>query len=228
VREGSFRNRDPPPFCARGSVGATGGPEEIRAVVAATLNLRAGELVGVLGRSGSGKTTLLNLVAGWERPDRGEIRWLADGQSDPGDLSWHELAVLPQRFGLMEELTVRENVAFPARLAGEAASARPRVEGLLAELGLDMLADRYPAETSVGQQQRTGLARALVLSPRLLVADEPSGHQDAGWAAAVFGALRAATASGTCCLVATHNAEITPYLDGVFTMTNGCLEAQGV
>jgi len=75
----------------------------------------------------------------------------------------------------------------------------------------------------VGQQQRTALARALALSPRLLVADEPTGHQDAGWAAAVFESLRHVAAGGTCCLVATHNEEAAPYLDVMYRMTNGRL-----
>lgn len=201
------------------------GPEEIHAVEDASLRLHSGELVGVMGRSGSGKTTLLNIVVGWERPDSGDVRFVADGAADPPDgLLWADLSVLPQKFGLIEELTVRENVAYPMRLAPEVDGAGARIHELLAELGLHELADRYPAETSVGQQQRTALARALVLSPRLLVADEPTGHQDAGWAAAVFEALRRATARGTCCLVATHNEEATPYLDVVYSMANGQLQ----
>ena len=201
------------------------GPEKIHAVDDASLTLRSGELVGVMGRSGSGKTTLLNMIAGWERPDRGAVRFVAEGVARaPSDLRWSELAVLPQKFGLVEELTVRENVAYPARLARAVDTVQARVDELLAELGLDELADRYPAETSVGQQQRTALARALALSPRLLVADEPTGHQDAGWAGAVFESLRLAAAQGTCCLVATHNEEAAQYLDVVYTMANGRLE----
>ena len=123
----------------------------------------------------------------------------------------------------MEELTVRENVEYPARLCGLLAKLRERVDRLLSELGLEELADRLPLETSIGEQQRTALARALVLSPRLLLADEPTGHQDAAWADKVLAHLREAAVGGTCCLVATHNTEATPYFDVVHTMRNGRL-----
>ena len=105
----------------------------------------------------------------------------------------------------MEELTVRENVEYPARLAKRLPELAGRVDELLGALGLVDLADRLPVETSIGEQQRTALARALVLSPRLLLADEPTGHQDAGWSERVLVALRDAAAGGTSCLVATHN-----------------------
>lgn len=98
---------------------------------------------------------------------------------------------------------------------------RPRVERLIELLGLEEVGERAPSETSVGQQQRAALARALVLSPRLLLADEPTGHQDALSARAVFRALREATAGGTCCLVATHNEEAEALFDVVLTMANG-------
>ena len=80
----------------------------------------------------------------------------------------------------MEELTVA-SVEYPARLAKRLPELAGRVDELLGALGLADLADRLPVETSIGEQQRTALARALVLSPRLLLADEPTGHQDAGW-----------------------------------------------
>jgi putative ABC transport system ATP-binding protein len=103
-------------------------------------------------------------------------------------------------------------------------SARERVDQLLGALGLEGLERRAPSETSVGQQQRTALARALVLRPRLLLADEPSGHQDAMWARGVFGCLREAAAEGTACLVATHNEEVFGYFDEVVRMANGRVE----
>jgi putative ABC transport system ATP-binding protein len=181
-------------------------------------------MVGLMGRSGSGKTTLLNVLAGWERADAGSIFWLGDLEARLPERRWHEIAVLPQKFGLIEELTVRENIEYPARLHGSLESARKRVEELLGALGLEELERRAPSETSVGQQQRTALARALVLRPRLLLADEPSGHQDAMWARGVFGCLRAAAADGTACLVATHNEEVSGYFDEVVRIANGRVE----
>jgi ABC-type lipoprotein export system ATPase subunit len=160
---------------------------QTKALRDATVELRAGELAVVVGRSGSGKSTLLMLLGGWL-------------EADGPDPSWADIAYVPQRFGLVPELTVRENVDLPARLAG--------VEGatleLLDRLALTELADRFPAEVSIGQQQRVAVARALCLRPRILLVDEPSSHQDAASAERVWALLEWAAEQGTSCLVATH------------------------
>jgi ABC-type lipoprotein export system ATPase subunit len=201
------------------------GAEEIHALDGVNLFLREGEVAGLVGRSGSGKTTLLNVLGGWERPDRGTLTWAGNGGHRLlADRPWRDLAIVPQSFGLMEELTVRENVEYPARLAHALPQLGGRVEELLETLGLVDLSQRLPVETSIGEQQRTALARALVLSPRLLLADEPTGHQDAGWTERVLLCLREAAAAGTSCLVATHNPAAAPYFDAVHTMSNGRLE----
>ena len=147
------------------------GPETIPAVSDATLDLRRGEVGVLVGRSGSGKSTLLTLLAGLQAPGGGEIRYELSS-ADPARLPWRELAFLPQRFGLLPELSVRENVEYPARLAGALDENGPAVEALLEQLGLAELAGRPPQETSIGQQQRTALARALTLRPAVLLADE--------------------------------------------------------
>ena len=201
----------------------TRGPERIEALDGVSLRLEAGTLTGLMGRSGSGKTTLLNILAGWERPDSGGVTWAGGRQFDAERATWAGVSVVPQKFGLVEELTVRENVEYPARLAGTLERDRAKADELLAELALEELADRVPAETSVGQQQRTGLARALLLGPTLLLADEPTGHQDSGSAERVFACLRRAANEGTCCLVATHNRDVAPYLDDFLVIENGRL-----
>jgi putative ABC transport system ATP-binding protein len=194
------------------------GGAVVEAVRDASLELRRGELGVLLGRSGSGKSTLLSLLAGWQPPDSGEI--LGDGLSS---LSWAELGYLPQRFGLTPELTVRENVELPARLAGRRTELSSRIDELLAELGLSELAHRRPPETSIGQQQRTALARAVVLEPSVLVADEPSSHQDAGWHDAVWRLLDETAAAGTACLVATHEVGATFYATRVWEIAEGTI-----
>jgi len=196
------------------------GPETIHALVDGTVDLERGEVGALLGRSGSGKSTLLTVLAGLAQPDGGTLRY-ALGAAAPADLPWRELAFLPQRFGLLPELSVRENVEFPARLSGSAAN----VEGLLERLGLDELADRPPHETSIGQQQRTALARALVLRPVVLLADEPTSHQDAGWRDAVWHTLVEAAESGTACLVATHEEEIARYANRVWQVDGGVVKS---
>ncbi|HSJ93099.1 MAG TPA: ATP-binding cassette domain-containing protein, partial [Gaiellaceae bacterium] len=191
--------------------------EDVVAVDGVSLDVHAGRLAAIVGRSGSGKTTVLSLLAGWERPDAGTV-------SVPGT-AWADVAVLPQRFGLLPELSVRENVAYPLRLVGDPDAAR--VEELLVSLGLEELADRAPSETSIGQQQRTALARALVVRPRVLLADEPTGHQDAGSALAVVRALRDAAEAGTACLVATHDEEVAGLCDETLAMAGGRLAGVG-
>jgi ABC-type lipoprotein export system ATPase subunit len=157
----------------------------------ATLSVHAGELALVVGRSGSGKSTLLMLAGGWVEADSGTVAPRLDG--------WGALAYVPQRFGLVPELSVRENVELPARLA----AATPASE-LFERLAIAELGDRYPAEISIGQQQRVAVARALRLEPRVLLVDEPTAHQDAAHAELVWAALVGAAAGGSACLVATH------------------------
>jgi putative ABC transport system ATP-binding protein len=178
-----------------------------------SLDVRGGELAVLLGRSGSGKSTLLMAVGGWLQPDSGSVR-------TPGP-RWHETAQLAQRFGLLPELSVAENVALPLRLRG--ASDEARVAELLGRLGLSQLRDRTPGETSIGQQQRTAIARALVDRPAALLADEPSSHQDARSAALVWSALDAACAEGTACLVATHDETAAIQADRVWRIEDGAI-----
>jgi putative ABC transport system ATP-binding protein len=197
--------------------------EDVHAVEDASLRLQPAEIVGLIGRSGSGKSTLLNVIGGWERADSGRIRW--DGRDGAGPPPWAELAVLPQRLGLIDELTIRRNVEYPARLAGSLDERRNLVDELLETLGLSALQERYPKEVSVGEQQRTALARALVLTPRVILADEPTSHQDHAWARSAFRAIRRVTEAGTCCVVATHDDAIAPYLDRLLVMKDGRVEA---
>jgi putative ABC transport system ATP-binding protein len=199
------------------------GDEIVHAVQDVSLSVGEAEVVGLVGRSGSGKTTLLSLVAGWEHPDSGTIDW-ADGRPLDEVPAWREVSVLPQKFGLIEELTVRQNIEYPARLAGTLDASEELLDELMESLGLTALQLRYPKETSIGEQQRTALARALALSPRLLLADEPSGHQDGSFHERVFATIRRAATRGTTCLVATHNEEAAPHVDRVVHISDGRLE----
>jgi putative ABC transport system ATP-binding protein len=196
------------------------GDEVVHALDDVSLTLRAGELVGLVGRSGSGKTTLLNVIAGWEHADGGTIDRVGTHSAIPG---WDELAVVPQKLGLFDELSVRENLEYPARLHGRLEELGGRVDELMEDLGIAHLAARYPKETSLGEQQRTAVARALVLAPTLVLADEPTGHQDAVSERRVLEAFGRAAAEGGSCLIATHNASLAPRLDRVLEMADGRL-----
>jgi ABC-type lipoprotein export system ATPase subunit len=196
------------------------GGETVHALHGVSLRLHSAELVALMGRSGSGKTTLLNVVGGWEPPDGGRVHGPA---VDRRPLRWDDVAMLPQHLGLIDELSLRANVEYPARLADRLGEVEQPVEELLEVLGLSELQDRSPKEVSVGEQQRTALARALVLQPRLLLADEPTAHQDRVWGDRVAQVLRRASDLGSCCLVATHNERVLGLFDRVIPMADGLI-----
>jgi ABC-type lipoprotein export system ATPase subunit len=198
------------------------GDERVHALREVALVLHPGELVALVGPSGSGKSTLLNVLCGWEQPDGGSMRWTAElAGTTPDRLPWGRLAIIPQALGLLDDLTVAENILLPARLTGRLAELRPRADELMESLGIGHLAARYPKQTSLGEQQRCAASRALLLSPTLLLADEPTAHQDSGWTDAIFARFRALLRTGGACLIATHNPETWGYADRVLSMHDG-------
>lgn len=200
------------------------GDERVHALSEVDLELFPGELVALVGPSGSGKSTLLNVLCGWESPDAGTLDWAAELADRPAArLGWERLALVPQALGLLEDLTVAENVLLPARLSGRLKAGTPRARELMEAFGIAHLADRFPRQASLGEQQRCCAARALLLRPALLLADEPTAHQDAGWTDTVFTALRELVRSGSAGLVATHNPETWGYADRILVMHDGAL-----
>jgi putative ABC transport system ATP-binding protein len=196
------------------------GSETVQALRSVDLSLFPGEVVALIGPSGSGKSTLLNLLARWEEPDSGTMSWRGTPGAPP--VEWEEVAVVPQKLGLINELSVEENITLPSRLSGVIANESEALE-LMQSLGLERFADRLPLEVSVGEQQRTALARALITRPTLLLLDEPTGHQDGDWVDSIFGLLREAASGGACCLVATHNPEVLSFADRILEIRDGVL-----
>ena len=188
------------------------GSEQVHAVESASLELRAGEYVALSGPSGSGKTTLVNMLAGWDEPDEGTIE---SGLSE----RWAEVAIIPQQLGLLEELSVRENIELPFRLGGVAGVA----DELAATLGIEHLLDRRTYEVSLGEQQRAAVARALVLEPALVFADEPTSHQDEDHTFTIADQLSRAAHAGSCVVITTHDPRILPTVDRRLRMTDGVL-----
>jgi putative ABC transport system ATP-binding protein len=162
------------------------------------LAVDAGELVAFVGASGTGKTALLHLLAGIERPDEGTIAWIRPGR--PG---WADVTLVPQTIALVDELTVGENIDFAHRVAG---ARRESVnEELLSSLGLERLRHRLVDEISVGERQRSMVARALAGTAGLLLADEPTAHQDQHHARAVVSAIRDFARDGRAAVIATRD-----------------------
>lgn len=199
-----------------------------RAVLdALDLELPSGTLAVVMGPSGSGKTTLLLTLAGFERPEGGTVRAEVDGhaETDPAKLEWPHLAFLPQSLGLVPDLTVRDNVGLPVRLAGHAVDDGV-VEEALDRLGSAQLVDRLPLMCSLGEQQRVALARASVLRPQILLADEPTAHQDARSTQRCLDELRACTDAGGVVLAATHDPDVLAVADVAYELHEGRLTAR--
>jgi len=177
-----------------------------------TLDVRAGDFLGLMGPSGSGKSTLLNLIAGIDKPDAGEI--LFDGV-DITRLGERELAdwragtvgFVFQFYNLMPVLTAYENVELPLTLTRlSRRERRAHVEAALALVGLSERMAHYPAELSGGQQQRVAIARAIISDPRLIVADEPTGDLDRHSAAEVLALMdRLNTDLGKTIVMVTHD-----------------------
>jgi putative ABC transport system ATP-binding protein len=173
-----------------------------------------GEVVIIRGRSGSGKTTLLNLLAGWQTPDSGSVKWSIDRPE-----LWENVAVVPQSLGLLPELTLGENIGLPGRLADD----DDNVQDIAEKLEIGHLMDRPTTGASLGEQQRAAIARALIRRPALLLADEPSSHQDLERLHLVWRLISEAAAAGTAVIAATHDPDGFTYADRILDLQDGKL-----
>jgi ABC-type lipoprotein export system ATPase subunit len=184
------------------------GPTATVALHGATCAVHAGERVAITGPSGSGKSTLLHLMAGLDEPTAGQVAWPAIG--DRAALRPGPVALVFQGPSLLPALSVIENVALPLQLAGvDEESAREQARAALAALDLFELADKLPEEISGGQAQRVAVARVLAGSPRLILADEPTGQLDRHNADAVVDVLlHAAESHGAALVIATHDPRV--------------------
>ena len=191
--------------------------ETVVALDDVSFSIASGESVGLVGPSGSGKSTLLHLLVGWDTPDVGSIR-----RRQGLTTNWSSVSTIPQDLGLLPELTARENVALALRLGGGTGQSPSAV---LDELEMGDLGDRRPHELSLGEQQRVAVARAVVGTPDLVVADEPTAHQDEARADAVLSVLVRVARSGGGVLVATHDERLLDRVDRVLQLVDGRLAA---
>lgn len=207
---------------------ASGGLTVLRGV---DLDVRPGEVVGLIGPSGSGKSSLLHAAGLLERPTEGIIR--IDGEDVGGLDEGARTRIRLGRIGfvyqfhhLLPEFDALDNAALPLRIAGvKLDAARARAATLLTELGLGDRLKHQPAQLSGGERQRVAVARALANRPRLLLADEPTGNLDPATSQTVFEALhRLVKETGVAALIATHNMELAGHMDRVFAIKDGHLE----
>jgi ABC-type lipoprotein export system ATPase subunit len=182
-----------------------------------------GQRIALVGPSGSGKSTLLHLLAGLDTPTAGTISWPALGLRD--SLRPGPVGVVFQGPSLLPPLDVVENVALPLLLAGvEREVATMSASDALARLGLVDLSGKLPEELSGGQAQRVAVARVLAGSPRLILADEPTGQLDLETGHRIMAVLRAVVASeGITAIVATHDQAMIDLADRVLELRDGAL-----
>jgi putative ABC transport system ATP-binding protein len=204
----------------------------VRALRGVDLDVVAGEFIAIMGPSGCGKSTLLNLVAGLDMADDGEI--VLAGQAITGrDEDWlarmrrHDIGMVFQFFNLLEGMTVLENVALPAIIAGKRRKpAESQARDLLDLLGLGDKWNEVPAVLSGGQRQRLAIARALANQPTLLLADEPTGALDSEGGHEVLELFRRLHADGQTILMVTHSDEVASGASREVRMRDGRIEGE--
>ncbi|MBT5646454.1 MAG: ABC transporter ATP-binding protein [Rhodospirillaceae bacterium] len=205
---------------------------DLQVLRGAAVSIASGETVALVGPSGAGKSTLLHIAGLLERPDGGEV--IVDGEacSDLSDdrrtaLRRTAIGFIYQFHHLLPEFTALENVVVPQMIAGVSKSAaRKRASELLGMVGLSEREGHRPAKLSGGEQQRVAIARALANSPKVLIADEPTGNLDQETAERVFELLmRLTRETGVSSLVATHNPDLAARMDRKLTLKNGLLVA---
>jgi putative ABC transport system ATP-binding protein len=203
------------------------GDEIVHAVRGVSLAIDRGDSVAIVGPSGCGKSTLLNLIGGIDRPTAGSV--IVDGERvnamrDAAATRFRLLHIgfVFQRFYLMPALSAAENVELPMAEAGMSAAKRSaRARELLAYVGLADRRAHRPAQLSGGEQQRVAIARALANSPRLLLADEPTGELDAKTGAEMIELLAQVNRDGTTLVVVTHDEDLARAARRVVHMRDG-------
>ncbi|HVS15792.1 MAG TPA: ABC transporter ATP-binding protein [Thermoanaerobaculia bacterium] len=209
------------------------GEQRIDVLTGVELEVRAGEIVAVVGPSGSGKSTLLHLLGALDRPDDGTVE-IAGQRLDRlradqlADFRNRAIGFVFQFHQLLPDFDALENVAMPGRIAGwSRRQAERRAGGLLAEVGLDGRAGAFPSQLSGGERQRVALCRALLLEPPLLLADEPTGNLDPAAGDHVFELLlELGERRGATTVLVTHNPALANRCGRVLELRDGVLSAR--
>ena len=228
---GDARENAPPAIdCQNLSKTYARGASSVRALKDVSFRIMAGEFVAIMGPSGSGKSTLVNLLGALDTPTAGKL--LIDGEAISGmsddrmaELRNRKIGFVFQQFNLLPRMTALENVVLPLSYSQENADKTGRA---VTELGTVGLADRLhhrPNQLSGGQQQRVAIARALVNSPRILLADEPTGALDTATSREIMKLFSSLHAAGNTLIVITHEPDIAAYAPRLLRFRDGALVA---
>jgi lipoprotein-releasing system ATP-binding protein len=209
-------------------IGGDGG--RIDVLDGVSLEVRGGELVAIMGASGAGKSTLLHLLGALDKPTRGTVSLAGEPMAgrddeDLAELRNRRVGFVFQFHHLLREFSALENVMMPMRIAGWTVErARERAAALLEKVGLGARMSHRPGELSGGEQQRTAVARALVMDPAVVLADEPSGNLDHANAERLHDEFtRVVRDLGLAMVVVTHNSSLAARADRVLMLEDGKL-----
>jgi putative ABC transport system ATP-binding protein len=209
------------------------GGEPVHALVDVSEEIAAGEHLAIMGPSGSGKSTLLHILGCLDRPDRGAYELAGRdvarlGEDELSLVRRHTIGFVFQFFHLVPRLTALENVELPMIFAGiPAAERRERAMGRLRGVGLEPRASHRPDQLSGGERQRAAIARATVLSPKLLLADEPTGNLDTASGRHVLEILEQMNAAGLTLVVVTHDPAVARRARRVLVLKDGRVVHRG-
>ena len=201
---------------------------ETHALINVSLEVKQGEFVAIMGPSGCGKSTLLNILGLLDRPTNGQ--YILDGK-DMCALTEKErnvfrrgmLGFVFQSFNLIDELTVEENIELPLLyMKVSAAERKRRITDALKRMAIEHRAKHFPSQLS-GGQQRVAIARAVVMQPKIILADEPTGNLDSKNGLEVMGLLRELHREGTTIVMVTHSARDASYSDRIVNLFDGCV-----
>ena len=198
------------------------------AVQTLDFEMESGKVVEITGRSGSGKSTLLNMLAGMLTPTAGkvlldDIDLYALGEKALARLRNERIGLIPQGHTALLSLTVLENVLLPSILYSRETPPEERARKLLTDVGLGALMDARPNELSGGELRRMAIARAMLMQPDILLADEPTAGLDSENTIGALSLLRSAADNGASVLLVTHESEAAEFADEVYVMDNGKL-----
>src|SRR5687768_1273799 len=204
------------------------GPEVVRVLRGASVEIRAGEVVALVGASGVGKSTLLHLLGALDRPSAGRVLFrgedlFARGEAALARYRRQEVGFVFQFYNLLGEMSALDNAMLPALIARRPhREARERAAAALAEVGLGDRLQHRPGEMSGGEQQRVAIARALMNGPRIILADEPTGNLDPKTSEVIFDLfLRLQAERGIAFLLATHNPELARRAERAYRLVEG-------
>ena len=210
------------------------GGNQVQALSNVSFSVEQGEYVAIMGESGSGKTTLLNILAALDKPTSGKV--VLEGkdlstvrEKDVATFRRDNLGFVFQEFNLLDTFSLEDNIFLPLVLAGKSyEEMSERLRPIAETLGITSLLKKYPYEVSGGQKQRAAVARALIIHPRIVLADEPTGSVDRKTADYIFDLFSELNRNGQTILIVTHDIELSKKVNRVVAIRDGKISSESV